>query len=63
LGVPLIPTEQRRLDKALEFARRALGDPAGLTAWMEGWVMPVEQAIQQALACDAESVTRPRSSA
>ena len=63
LGVPLISTEQRRLDKALEFARRALGDAAGLTAWMEGWAMPVEQAIQQALDCDAESVARPRSSA
>jgi predicted ATPase/serine/threonine protein kinase len=53
LGVPLIPAEQRRLEKALEFARRTLGDAAGLTAWMEGWAMPVEQAIQEALSCDA----------
>ncbi len=49
LGVPLMPAEQRRLDKALEFARRTLGNAAGLTAWMEGWAMPVEQAIQEAL--------------
>ena len=49
LGVPLMPAEQRRLDKALEFARRTLGNAAGLAAWMEGWAMPVEQAIQEAL--------------
>jgi predicted ATPase/serine/threonine protein kinase len=49
LGIPLMPTEQRRLEKALEFARRTLGNAAGLTAWMEGWAMPVEQAIQEAL--------------
>jgi tetratricopeptide (TPR) repeat protein len=49
LGVPLMPAEQRRLEKALEFARRTLGNAAGLTAWMEGWAMPLEQAIQEAL--------------
>jgi len=48
LGAPLLPAEQRRLEKALEFARRALGNAAG-TAWMEGWAMPVEQAIHEAL--------------
>jgi predicted ATPase/serine/threonine protein kinase len=47
LGVPLLPSEQRNLEKALEFARRALGDAAGLTAWMEGWAMPFEQAIRE----------------
>ena len=62
LGAPLIYAEQRRLDKALEFARRALGDAAGLTAWMEGWAMPLEQAIQQALAYNVEPVASPRSS-
>src|SRR5579863_2856456 len=63
LGVPLTPAEQRRLEKALEFARRTLGNAAGLTAWMEGWAMPVEQAVQEALNCDAESVPPPRSPA
>ncbi len=62
LGAPLMPAEQRRLDKALEFARRTLGNAAGLTAWMEGWAMPVEQAIQAALNCDAESGLRTRNS-
>jgi tetratricopeptide (TPR) repeat protein len=49
LGVPLAPAEAPRLEKALEFARRALGNAAGTTAWMEGWSMPVEQAVQEAL--------------
>ncbi|HYA25685.1 MAG TPA: protein kinase [Terriglobales bacterium] len=47
LGVPLLPSEQRRLEKALEFARRSLGNAAGLTAWMEGWAMPIEQALRE----------------
>jgi tetratricopeptide (TPR) repeat protein len=53
LGAPLTPNEQPRLEKALEFARRSLGHAAGLTAWMEGWSMPVEQAVREALAGDA----------
>lgn len=53
LGVPLLRSEQNRLEKALEFARRTLGNAAGLTAWMEGWSMPVEQAIHEGLYCDS----------
>jgi predicted ATPase len=49
LGAPLTPAEQSRLEKALEFARRTLGNAAGLSAWIEGWTMPVEQAVQEAL--------------
>jgi predicted ATPase len=52
LGVPLAPAEAPRLEKALEFARRTLGNAAGTTAWMEGWSMPVEQAVQEALKSD-----------
>jgi predicted ATPase len=63
LGAPLTPAEQPRLEKALEFARRALGNAAGLTAWMEGWAMPVDQAVQEALNGDAESGLRTRNSA
>jgi predicted ATPase len=54
LGAPLTPTEQATLEKALEFARRTLGDTAGLAAWMEGWATPVEQAIREALDDNAE---------
>jgi len=63
LGAPLTPTEQARLERALEFARRTLGDAAGLTAWMEGWAMPVEQAVHEALDGDVEPSLPSRNSA
>ena len=63
LGTPLTATEQPRLEKALEFARRTLGNEAGLTAWMEGWAMPVEQAVQQALNGESEPNLRTPNSA
>ena len=53
LGAPIPPNEQPRLEKALEFARRTLGNAAGTTAWMEGWSMPVEQAVREALDNDS----------
>ena len=62
LGAPLTPAGQPRLEKALEFARRTLGNTAG-TAWMEGWAMPIEQAVHEALNCDAESGSQNRNSA
>lgn len=49
LVTPLTAAEQIKLEKVLDFARRTLGNAAGMTAWMEGWAMPVEQAIQEAL--------------
>lgn len=49
LGMPLTPAEQLSLEKALDFARRTIGNDAGLAAWMEGWAMPVDQAIEEAL--------------
>jgi predicted ATPase/serine/threonine protein kinase len=48
LGAPLTSSEKLRLEKALVFARRTLGNAAGVTAWMEGWAMPVERAVQEA---------------
>ncbi len=62
VGAPLTPTEQARLEKALEFARRMLGNAAGLAAWMEGWAMPVEQAVHEALAGSAKPGLRSRNS-
>jgi predicted ATPase len=62
LGAPLTPTEQSKLEKALEFARRMLGNAAGVAAWMEGWATPVEQAVREALDGDADPL-RTRTSA
>ncbi len=49
LGAPPAPAEQSRLEKNLEPARQALTNTAGAAAWMEGWGMPVEEAIRQAV--------------
>ncbi len=55
LGVPLAPAQRARLEKSLEAARLALSDAASLTAWMEGWAMPVERAVEEALSSEAKS--------
>ncbi len=60
LGAPLTPADQARLEKPLEFARRALGSPASLTAWMEGWAMPLEEAIKEASDLDAHASPETR---
>ena len=46
LGVPLTPTEQGKLERSLEPARQALTTAAGRTAWLDGWVMPIEKALE-----------------
>jgi len=60
LGAPITPIERPRLEKALEFARRSLGSTASMDAWMEGWAMPVEQAIREAL--DGAAGSSPQTS-
>jgi len=53
LGAPLSPAQQSKLEKSLEPARQALSNAASLTAWMEGWAMPVDQAVEEALGSEA----------
>jgi len=53
LGAPIPAAEREKLEKSLEPARRALTDTAGAAAWMEGWEMPVEEAIREALESDS----------
>ena len=53
IGAPLTPAEQARLEATLDPARRALTNTAGATAWLEGWDMPVEKAIEEVLMPDA----------
>jgi len=55
IGAPLIPAEQIKLEAALDPARRALSNEAGTTAWLEGWAMPVEKAIEDVLMPGAAS--------
>ena len=49
IGTPLPPAEQSNLEAMLDPARQALGNTASATMWLEGWVMPLDQAIQDAL--------------
>ncbi len=49
IGAPLTSTEQTRLEQSLSAARRKLTTTHSKTAWLEGWVMPVEIAINDLL--------------
>ncbi len=55
IGAPLTPTEQAKLEAALDPARKALTHAAGAMAWLEGWAMPVEKAIEEAVMPEAAS--------
>jgi predicted ATPase len=49
IGAPLTPAEQARLEASLDSARQGLSHTAGTTAWLEGWAMRVEKAIDEVL--------------
>jgi predicted ATPase len=55
IGVPLKPPEQAKLEASLDVARLALSNTAGTTAWLEGWAMPVEKAVEEVLTPEAAS--------
>ncbi|HKA37890.1 MAG TPA: tetratricopeptide repeat protein, partial [Thermoanaerobaculia bacterium] len=54
LGAVLAPAEQARLEKDLEPARASLTNTEGAAAWMEGWSMPLEEAIREAAGQEKE---------
>ena len=49
IGAPLTPAEESKLEAAIEPAREELTENAGATAWLEGWAMPVETAVERLL--------------
>jgi predicted ATPase/predicted Ser/Thr protein kinase len=49
IGAPLPPAEQAKLEAILDPARRALDNAASATAWLEGWDMPLEKAVDEVL--------------
>jgi hypothetical protein len=55
IGAPLTPAEQAKLEAILNPARQALTNTSGATAWLEGWAMPVERAIEDVLMPEAAS--------
>ena len=55
IGAPLTPAEQAKLEASLHPSRQALTNTAGSTAWLEGWALPVEKAIEEVLMPEAAS--------
>jgi predicted ATPase len=55
IGAPLTPAEQAKLEAILVPTRLALTNTAGATAWLEGWALPVEKAIEETLMPEAAS--------
>jgi predicted ATPase/DNA-binding winged helix-turn-helix (wHTH) protein len=55
IGAPLTPAEQVKLEASLDPARHAMTNTAGVTAWLEGWALPVEKAIEEVLMPEAAS--------
>jgi predicted ATPase len=49
LGAPLPVAEQTRLEKTLDMARQSISPAKAAAAWMDGWTMPTDKAIQEAL--------------
>jgi predicted ATPase len=54
VGAPLPPGEQAEVEKSLESTREALAQTAASAAWLEGWGLSVEQAVEDALTSNAE---------
>jgi predicted ATPase/predicted Ser/Thr protein kinase len=53
IGAPLAPAEKAKLESSLNSARQALSDTAGTAAWLEGWTMQVEKAVEETLVPEA----------
>jgi hypothetical protein len=49
IGSPLTPAEQVKMEAALDPPRQALTNSEGTSAWLEGWAMPLEKAIEEVL--------------
>jgi predicted ATPase len=50
LGAPLTASEQQKLERCLEPVRQGMTIHAGGTAWLEGWSMSIERAVEEVLA-------------
>ena len=55
IGAPLTPKEQAKLESVLDPARQALTNTRGATAWLEGWALPVEKAIEEVMSPESAS--------
>ena len=58
IGAPLTPAEHAKLEATLNSAREPLTNTGSTTAWLEGWAMPVEKAIDEVLMLQSVSPSR-----
>jgi len=58
IGAPLTPTERIKLESNLEPARQAMSNTAGTTAWLQGWALPVEKAVEEVLLPEGSPASR-----
>jgi predicted ATPase len=56
IGAPLTAAEQSKLENGLEPARQSISIAAGSAAWLEGWALPIEKALEEALAPDPQQL-------
>jgi len=49
IGAPLTPAERAKLETSLHAARQTLTNKVAATAWLEGWALPAERAIEEVL--------------
>jgi non-specific serine/threonine protein kinase len=68
IDLPLSPTEHVGFDRELAAARAEIGDDAFAAIWAEGWALPIDRAVERALAlagsaADAEPAPVQRSDA
>jgi tetratricopeptide (TPR) repeat protein len=49
IGAPLTSSEQAKVEQSLAAARQKLNTATSRTVWLEGWVMPVEIAVNDLL--------------
>ncbi len=55
IGAPLTPAEKAKLEANLKCTRPGLSETSSTAAWLEGWELPVERAIEEALLREAVS--------
>src|SRR6266446_6495321 len=53
IGAPLTPAEKAKLEANLKCTRPGLSETSSTAAWLEGWELPVERAIEEALLREA----------
>lgn len=55
IGAPLAAAEQLKLDANLYASRQAMGNTAGAEAWLQGWALPANRAVDEALRTGSDS--------